>query len=201
MHTIEKVKTISQHFYNNILYHIDNKTNIQGGGNLISHSWSTRIRKSILRINGNNNKIIFGEHINITGLRILIEGDNNSIIFGDNCIINASNEQPTIINAVGGTTIRIGTGCLLSNNIEIHTSDYHKIFNSKNSKRINPDKDIVIGDKVWIGLGTTILKGTFIADNTIIGAKSLCSGTYGEKNTILAGNPAKVIKKDIFWNH
>lgn len=130
-----------------------------------------------------------------------MEGDNNSIIFGDNCIINASNEQPTIINAVGGTQIRIGSGCLLSNNIEIHTSDYHKIISANNSERINPDKDIIIGDKVWIGLGATILKGTYIADNSIIGAKSLCSGTYSEKNTILAGIPAKAIKNDIFWIH
>ena len=132
-------------------------------------------------------------------LNILIEGDNNSIIFGKGVIVNASKVQPTVMNALGGCKIMIGDGSLFSNNIEIHTTDYHGIYD-EHGKRINPDKDIYIGNRVWCGLGCKILKGTNILDGTIIGAGSIVTGKIKEKNVIIAGNPAKIIKRQVFWN-
>ena len=132
------------------------------------------------------------------GLHILIEGDNNIIEFGDHVTVNASKIQPTVINAVGGTNIKIGIGSLFSNNIEIHSSDYHGIYN-KNGERINPDKDIIIGKNVWIGLGCKVLKGSVISDGSVVGAGSLVSGTFSEKNVIIAGNPAKIVKSKKFF--
>lgn len=98
----------------------------------------------------------------------------------------------------GGRSIKIGDGSLLSNNIEIHTTDYHGIYDSQ-GKRVNPDKDILIGKYVWIGLGVKILKGTEIADGCVVGAGSVLSGIYRTENVIIAGNPARIIKEQIFW--
>ena len=103
-----------------------------------------------------------------------------------------------MINAIGGTKIKIGTGSLFSNNIEIHSSDYHGIYNKK-GERINPDKDIIIGKNVWIGLGCKVLKGSVISNESVVGAGSLVSGSFFENNVIIAGNPAKIIKNQIFW--
>ena len=100
----------------------------------------------------------------------------------------------------GGGRIIIGQGSLFSNNIEIHNTDYHGIYNL-NGERINPEKDIIIGKSVWVGLGSKILKGAHLSDYTIVGCGSLVSGYFSDKCVAIAGNPAKVIKSGVFWNH
>ena len=105
-----------------------------------------------------------------------------------------------MINALEGTTITIGNGSLLSNNIEIHSTDYHGIYDKK-GERINSGKNVIIGNHVWVGLGVKILKGSIISDGSVVGASSLVAGSFLEKNVIIAGNPAKVIRHFIFWSH
>ena len=52
----------------------------------------------------------------------------------------------------------------------------------------------VIGNDVWIGQNALILPGVHIGDGAIIGANSVV-GSAVEPYTIVAGNPAKIIKK------
>ncbi|SHE31427.1 virginiamycin A acetyltransferase [Mariniphaga anaerophila] len=54
--------------------------------------------------------------------------------------------------------------------------------------------DTIIGNDVWIGQNTTILPGVHIGDGVIIGANSVV-GSDIEPYTIVAGNPAKLIRK------
>ena len=54
--------------------------------------------------------------------------------------------------------------------------------------------DTVIGNDVWIGQNVTILPGVHIGDGSIIGANSVV-GSNIEPYNIVAGNPAKVIRK------
>ncbi len=54
--------------------------------------------------------------------------------------------------------------------------------------------DTVIGNDVWIGQNATILPGVHIGNGAIIGAGSVV-GNDVEAYTIVAGNPAKPIRK------
>ena len=54
--------------------------------------------------------------------------------------------------------------------------------------------DTVIGNDVWIGQNATILPGVHIGDGAIIGANATV-GSDVEPYTIVAGNPAKPIRK------
>jgi virginiamycin A acetyltransferase len=54
--------------------------------------------------------------------------------------------------------------------------------------------DTIIGNDVWIGQNSTILPGVTIGDGVIIGAKSVV-GSNIEPYSIVAGNPAKIIRK------
>ena len=54
--------------------------------------------------------------------------------------------------------------------------------------------DTVIGNDVWIGQNAVILPGVHIGDGAIIGANSVV-GSNVEPYTIVAGNPARVIRK------
>lgn len=53
---------------------------------------------------------------------------------------------------------------------------------------------IIIGKNVWIGAAATIVPGVTIGDNSIIGAGSVVTKDVAP-NTIVAGIPAKLIRK------
>ena len=53
---------------------------------------------------------------------------------------------------------------------------------------------IVIGDKVWIGFDAVILKGVSIGEGAIIAARSVVTKDV-EPYTVVAGNPAAVVKR------
>lgn len=150
-------------------------------------------------IHGNGSRITVGDGCVLKGLHCLLHGDNSEIIIGNNVHINASKRFPTILNAFEGTRIIIGDDCLLSNSIELHTTDYHSITRKIGGK-INPPQDIIIDQHVWIGLRTIVLKGVHIAPDNVVGAASMVTKSFGESNTIICGNPAKIIKKDINWD-
>lgn len=50
-------------------------------------------------------------------------------------------------------------------------------------------------------MGCKILKGTIIPSNTIVGAGALLTKSYEEENTIIAGAPAQIVKRNVFWDH
>ena len=54
--------------------------------------------------------------------------------------------------------------------------------------------DTVIGNDVWIGQNATIMPGVHIGDGVIIGANSTVAGEV-QPYTIVAGNPARLIRK------
>ena len=72
---------------------------------------------------------------------------------------------------------------------------------SINSIHVMKDKKkkVEIGEHVWVGLSAVILNGTQIGNGSVIGAASLVKGCY-VNNCILAGNPARIIRKDIAWS-
>lgn len=53
--------------------------------------------------------------------------------------------------------------------------------------------DIHIGKNVWIGAGAVILPGVNIGENAVVGAGSIVAKDI-DPNTVVAGNPAEVIK-------
>lgn len=153
------------------------------------------------KFKGSGNRIIIGERCVLNGLRIMLEGDGNFVMIGNGVVVNASIQKPVVMNAIEGTNIYIGDGCLFSNSIELHTSDYHSILNVGSSVRINPAKDIRLKERVWVGLCTIILKGTYISEDTIVGSGSVVSGCFEESNVVIVGCPAGIKKRNVRWVH
>lgn len=67
-------------------------------------------------------------------------------------------------------------------------------------KEMNHDKEVRIGDKVWIGSNVVIMKGTQIPDNCVVGACGFVSGSKFNPYTIILGSPVKSVKKIGGWN-
>lgn len=55
-------------------------------------------------------------------------------------------------------------------------------------------KDVVIGEKCWIGMNSVILPGVVLGDRTIVGAGAVVTKSFPEGNCIIGGIPAKIIK-------
>ena len=161
-------------------------------------------RNAVLRhcrfeIHGSGNTVIVGDDCKLSGVRVYTNSGKNKLVIGRNTIVNASKRQRTLFNPCGGREIIIGEQCMFSNSIEMHTTDYHKII--IDGKQTNANQDIVIGRHCWIGLQCLILKGTVLADDVIVGARSLVNRRIEESNAVIAGNPAKVIKTGVTWEY
>lgn len=164
-----------------------------------------------------NNRIIIGDYSRLTGCSINISGSNNTIYIGNRCVCNQANfcieddnnsiqlgEHTALcgtidLAAIEGTKIEIGKDCLFSSKIDIRTGDSHSLIQKGTRNRLNRSSSVKIGDHVWIGTGVTILKGTSIAENCMVGAASLLCKQYSNPNCVIAGVPAKEVKRNIDW--
>lgn len=124
------------------------------------------------------------------GSRISIHG--GTLILGNNFAISGCSSINCYSRIVMGKDIQFAWDCLVMD------SDTHQIFNEK-GEICNHDQEVIIGDKVWIGCRTTILKGSQIPQNCVIGACSLICGKDFKESTIIAGNPAKSIRSISGW--
>ena len=87
--------------------------------------------------------------------------------------------------------INIGNGVLVGHNVTLATLNHDK--RPEFRQNIYP-KPINIGNNVWIGSNATILQGVTIGDGAIIGANAVVTKDV-PKNTVVAGIPAKIIRK------
>ena len=94
--------------------------------------------------------------------------------------------------------IYFGNGVLISWDALIMDTDYHHITDDE-GRVINDEKPIIIGDEVWVGCRSTILKGTTIPSKSVIAAGSLVAGKMEEENCIYTSN-RKIIKRNIDWH-
>ena len=73
-----------------------------------------------------------------------------------------------------------------------------KIISANHSKNNyltwEKNEGIVINKNVWIGTNVVILPGVKIGKNSIIAAGSIVTKSFDD-NSLIAGNPAKLIKK------
>lgn len=104
------------------------------------------------------------------------------------------------IGVVENTEVTIANDCLFSSDIYIATTDSHSIIDIETGKRINPSLDIRIGNHVWVGHKAAVLKGVSIADNTIVGACALVTRNINEQFTVVAGVPARTVRRNVNWD-
>lgn len=167
---------------------------ISGTGNLARIGESSRLLSCSIRIAGNNNRILIGNGAVLKDTELWIEDDGNVISIGANTSITGR----THIACIEGTSVTIGPDCLFSRDIRIATGDSHAIIDA-HGERINPSRSIEIAEHVWIGAGVTCLKGVSIQSNSIIGSSTLLSKPYHDEGVVIAGNPGRVVRRNVNW--
>ena len=173
---------------------------VGGNDNRIVVGANCRIHATTFFIRGNGNTIILGDDCSAHLAQFHIEGDGNTIHIGKGTTMHGRGSCPIHITADEGSGVYIDEDCMLAHSVQMRSTDSHSIVDL-NGKRLNPAQDIHIGRHCWLGMQCIILKGCVIEPNTMVAAGSVCgSHTPRETNCILAGNPAKVVKRDVNWD-
>lgn len=129
-------------------------------------------------------------------IRVNLTVHNDTVFFcGHDTFFN---DAPHVIVSEH-TCVLIGDGCLLSHACWMRTADPHPIYDCETLTRINVSRSIFLGDHVWIGQGTGMLKGTRIGSGSIIGAQAMLAGKRVPSNTAWGGNPARLLRRGVFF--
>lgn len=96
-------------------------------------------------------------------------------------------------------SVKIGADALISWDVLIMDTDFHKIYDFQGT-HVNEPKEIIIGDHCWICSRSLVLKGANIPSNSIIAANSTITGKNIEKEGCIIGSNAVIIKENIKWS-
>ena len=152
--------------------HVHSNISIDEGCNMVSRSDMTDLGVNhplILRTLRSNAEITIGKNTGISG--------------------------GSICSAI---RVDIGCECLIGANVTITDTDFHPTSPVGRFYNVNPNdiaaSPVFIEDNVFIGTSSIILKGVRIGENSVIGAGSVVTKSI-PKNSIAAGNPARVLRK------
>ena len=146
-------------------------------------------------------KLMIGESLHLnSGQYLNVIGCQQNCIFWVEGVLSIGNNVGMSSTAIiCNHQITIGNNVVIGGNTVIYDTDFHsldaEIRNDKILDKHSAKKaPVCIGDNVFIGAHTTILKGVTIGNNAVIGACSLITKNI-PANEVWAGNPTKFIKK------
>jgi len=161
-----------------------------------------------------NNKISIGAspHPDISSSKLIVSDGasishtgQNSADIGSGCLLNITGEF-----SIGDSYIQeesyiichnkvvVGDGCAISWNVTIMDSDIHQIIVDDDMS--NKSAPIEIKDDVWVGHDVSIGKGVTIHEGSVIANDSVVVSDV-PPHTLVAGNPAEVVREDVEWEY
>ena len=157
----------------------------------------SRLKSTSISVYGSDNIIMIGDSCNLIDAHLHIEDNGGKIQIKNHVTISGYSE----LAVIEGRRIEIGEDCLFSNHIIMRTGDSHSIIDSSTGSRINPSKDIIIGDHVWVGHDVKLLKGVKVGDNSVIATGSILSNDEYPANSVIGGvGKGRVLKSGINWD-
>lgn len=177
-------------------------TKVEYGKNLLLKGMPVIFNKGGAKLKIGDNVTVKSSFLsNLVGLysrTIIVTRAPGAVIeIGDNVGISGA----TIYARKG---IYIGKNTCVGGNCKILDNDFHPINMEDRINLLNdvhggdsdliPSREIHIGKNCFLGCNSIILKGTVLGDGCVVGAGAVVSGKF-EDNCVIAGNPARVIKK------
>ena len=182
-----------------------------------------KLLNHFLRIVYNRKALFLGRVLMGRFTRIINDGSKNNITVYDNVMLycrlisrnggkiilhnNVNIRKNTMIGAIN--LIEIHENVIISNNVTIVDNNNHPTHPESRLEMIRSgwgsDKwqwehsdsaPIIIESNVWIGQNSRILKGVRIGKNSIVAADCVVTKDVPE-NSIVAGNPGVIVKRDI----
>lgn len=143
----------------------------------------------------------------------LLVGQNASLIVGDDYTLGYGSDIEVFAGAtleikgkgatnigatiICGEYISIGERVMMGRNVTIRDNNGNHYISRRGYKNTRP---VIIGDKVWLCEGCTIMPGVKIGEGAIVGAKSVVFSNV-PAHSIVSGNPAVVVDEDVYWKY
>lgn len=191
---------------------------IDGFGNIVEINGKVNLSGIKIKIWGNDNRVVIeNNNINLNNVFISIQGNKNTFRLDENCHCiqntqiwfpnfyenrkitigkNAMIMGANIYNEENNNKIIIGDDITASTDITIYNSDGHVLYDD-DRQILNRGKEIVVGNNCFLARKVTLLKGSRLSDNTVVGYGAVVTKEFSDKNCIIAGMPATLKKRNI----
>lgn len=124
-------------------------------------------------------------------------GSDIEVFPGGELIIKGGNGFNVNTSIVCAHRIEIGRDVMMGRNVTIRDNNGNHYLNRSGYKNSRP---VIIGDKVWLCEGCTIMSGVKIGTGAIIGAHAVVTSNV-PANAMVAGNPARIVDEDVLWKY
>lgn len=190
---------------------------IRGTGHALSIHRSAVLKNVRFHFEGKSHAIAIGPDCVLRNVEFSVKGSSHRIVLMDGVRFNRGGslwiEDTTgEIHIGAGTTfedthlavtgrnrkICVGKDCMFATDIDVRTGDSHAIVNLCGEKQ-NCEKDVLIGDHVWIAAHCSILKGSTILKESIVGTRSTVTKSFDKCNVVIGGSPARILKEGVSW--
>lgn len=140
---------------------------------------------------GKGARLIAGRGVRISPGCVLRVGASGLLYLGERTVVGPNTR------IMAATEVRIGARCMISWNCSIFDSIGHKLWLEETGE-VEIEAPITIGDDVWIGPYSIIMKGVTIGPGSVIGAGSVVRRDV-PPNTLVYGNPARPAGRVVRW--
>lgn len=153
-----------------------------------------QLEGAIPEIDGDG-RIVIGDGVRIgprcswgVGMKM---SENAELVIGNNVSVGYQN----IISAA--RSVRIGDDTMIAGNVSIYDNPSHPLSPARRRRqeafRLDEAAPVVIGRNVWLGSNAFIMRGVTVGDNAVVAAGAVVTKNV-PPNTLVGGNPARVIK-------
>lgn len=152
-----------------------------------------------------------GARMSVSASGAIVElGDR--VTFGNDCGIAVVNQdgQPPARLSIGRKTsfqdrlhincfqsVVIGADCMFSWDVEILDTDFHQLIQPGGIEK-PVTVPVEIGDRVWLGARTMVLKGVTLGSDSVVAAGSVVTRSFPPRS-LIGGNPARLIRQIDGW--